>query len=356
MKTIKLLLAIVTVAALNLKFANLNCNAQTSIPAGNVSGTWTLAGSPYNVQGSIQILDGTTLTIEPGVTVNFQGTYKLNVQGRLLAIGSVADTIIFTAVNTTNGWRGIRFDNTPATNDTSRIVYCKLQFGKATGSLPDNNGGAVYFNNFSKTIISYCRVSDCAANLNGGGIYCDNSSPIILYNNITNNIASSSNGGGGGLYCNGSNPSISNNSICNNTASAYSGGGGGIFCSSSNPSISNNFISNNAASGNYGSGGGIYCFGGSNPTINNNIITNNIASSGGGILLLAQCSPTITNNIISNNTVSGSSGGGGGVLSSASTPTITNNVISNNSVSGGTDGGEAFFAAPTIQSLQTTLL
>src|SRR3972149_12202018 len=61
--------------------------SQTSIPAGNVSGTWNLAGSPYQIQGSIQIPDGQTLTIDPGVTVDFQGTYKLNVQGRLLAIG-----------------------------------------------------------------------------------------------------------------------------------------------------------------------------------------------------------------------------------------------------------------------------
>ena len=28
----------------------LNSNAQTNIPGGNVSGTWTLAGSPYLTQ------------------------------------------------------------------------------------------------------------------------------------------------------------------------------------------------------------------------------------------------------------------------------------------------------------------
>jgi hypothetical protein len=61
--------------------------AQTNVPAGLVSGIWILAGSPYLIQGNIQIPDDSTLTIEPGVTVNFQGMYKLNVQGRLLAIG-----------------------------------------------------------------------------------------------------------------------------------------------------------------------------------------------------------------------------------------------------------------------------
>src|ERR1022692_2158235 len=104
-------------------FACTIANSQTSISGGNVNGTWTLLGSPYNIQGSIQIVNGDSLIIQPGVTVNFQGTYQLAVQGKLKAIGTVTDTIVFTAANTTNGWRGIRFTNTPATNDTSRIVY-----------------------------------------------------------------------------------------------------------------------------------------------------------------------------------------------------------------------------------------
>ena len=78
--------------------------AQTIISAGNVSGTWTFAGSPYLIQGAIMIPNDSSLTIEPGVTVNFQGSYKLYVQGRLLAIGAVADTITFIAADSTIGW------------------------------------------------------------------------------------------------------------------------------------------------------------------------------------------------------------------------------------------------------------
>lgn len=59
-------------------------NAQTSVPAGNVSGTWSLAGSPYKVQGHVLVPDDLTLTIEPGVTVEFQGHYKLFVNGCIL--------------------------------------------------------------------------------------------------------------------------------------------------------------------------------------------------------------------------------------------------------------------------------
>ena len=72
--------------------------AQTSIPAGNVYGTWTLAGSPYNVNGHITVPTDSTLTIQAGVNIIFQGHYKFNVQGRVLAIGTVTDTIIFPAL------------------------------------------------------------------------------------------------------------------------------------------------------------------------------------------------------------------------------------------------------------------
>ena len=59
--------------------------SQTIIPAGDISGAWTISGSPYLVQGTVQIPTDSTLVIEPGVTVEFQGHYALNVQGRLLA-------------------------------------------------------------------------------------------------------------------------------------------------------------------------------------------------------------------------------------------------------------------------------
>ena len=75
-------------------------NAQTVIPPGDVSGTWAVGGSPYEIQGEITIPDGLTLTIEPGVLVEFQGHYKLNVQGRLLAVGTETDTIVFTINDT----------------------------------------------------------------------------------------------------------------------------------------------------------------------------------------------------------------------------------------------------------------
>ena len=291
MKKITLILVLFTAVG----GLSINTNAQTPVPGGNVSGTWALTGSPYLIQGAIIIPNDSTLTIEPGVTVNFQGTYKLYVQGRIIAIGTATDTIIFTVANTTNGWRGIRFDNTPATNDTSKLYYCKLQYGKATGNSPDNKGGTFYFYNFSKVIIANCRISNCTANSYGGGIFCYSSSPTISNNTISNNTTN--NGGGGGIYCDSGSPTISNNTISNNTA--Y-GGGGGIYCFYSSPTISNNTISNNTTNSN---GGGIFCYS-NNSTITNNTIVNNSAVNGGALYCTGTSNPILRNTILWGNIAS----------------------------------------------------
>ena len=98
-------------------------NAQTTIPAGNVSGTWTTAGSPYNINGDITVPNGQTLTINAGVTVSFQGHYKISVAGNIVAIGTQANKIIFTPVNTTAGWNGINFNYPSWSNDSSILNF-----------------------------------------------------------------------------------------------------------------------------------------------------------------------------------------------------------------------------------------
>jgi predicted outer membrane repeat protein len=316
--------------------------AQTIIPAGNVSGNWTLSGSPYLVEGAIMIPNNATLIIEPGVTVNFQGAYKLYLQGRILANGTVADTITFTAADTTNGWLGIQFDNTPATNDTSKFYYCKLQYSKTT-----DGGGAFYVLGFSKVIISNCRISNCKSDVypGGGGIQCSGSSPVIANNIISNNTTTF---GGGGICCENASPIITNNRISNNLAS---GGGGGIECfgiyNASNAIISNNIISNNSAS----YGGGISSINNS-PKILNNFISNNTASNGGGIYCGNDGTPAIINNAISNNSATD---GGGGICCDYTygNPSFANNTFSNNSAA---RGGGLFCALYSNITLQNSIL
>ncbi len=308
-----------------------NIFGQTIIPGGTVNGNWDIAGSPYQVTGSIQIPDGQTLSVEPGVTVEFQGKYKLLVHGRLLAIGTVSDTITFTASNTIDGWRGIRFNDTPVTNDTSKIVFCLIQYSKPTGTGDDPKGGGLFLKNYSKVIISNNKIINNNPSW-GGGIFCDNSNPTISHNTISNNTAFY----GGGICCYYSNPVIDNNIINNNSINSIAHGGGGIFCEYSSPSITNNTISNNVTDYD---GGGICCYQNSNPTISYNDINNNSAYIGGGISCSNNNNPVITNNIISSNEAIAQYGAGGGISCGESNPILADNTISGNFANNGNGGG-----------------
>lgn len=363
------------IATLTLFCFSLLLKAQTSVPGGIVTGNWTLAGSPYLVQGSIQVPDGFTLTINPGVKVEFQGTYKMLVHGQLIAVGTPTDSITFTAANKGTGWRSIRFDMTNSTNDTSRLSYCRIKYGRATGSSPDDNGGALYFANFSKAVISNCRIDSCMANTNGGGIYLSNSSPRIWNNTLTRDTAKY--GAGGAIYTSGADITLYNNVITSNvvTGFAINSHGGGVFIGGGNVVISNNTITGNSA---FNVGAGIYDYANvslvSNNTISNNstpgsaggifldagahqvdgnLISDNTANRGGGIMTYT--TPLITNNIITNNRAifsSGNNGDGGAVYLYNASPTLDNNVICNNEVMSASGHGGAIYcnnnSNPTI--------
>jgi len=62
---------------------------------------WTLAGSPYILQGSVSVLDNVTLTIEPGVLVEFvpgmSSSLSINYSSTISANGTLGEPIIFTS-------------------------------------------------------------------------------------------------------------------------------------------------------------------------------------------------------------------------------------------------------------------
>lgn len=122
--------------------------------------------------------------------------------------------------------------------------------------------GAVGF--LSSTIDGF-TIRQGSAN-QGGGIFCDKSSPEIRNNIITGNRASS----GGAVYCRYSSAVISNNIIVGNGAT----NAGGIYCGVMDPIITNNTIAGNSSQ----TGGGVHCVQ-TSPRIFNNII----AFNGSGI-------------------------------------------------------------------------
>ena len=145
--------------------------ADTNIGGGAVSGLWTLAGSPYHVLGDINIPEGDTLRIEPGVTIDFANNPQLAVYGVLEAVGTEADSIRF---NGPGEWRGVAFHNP----DASHMTYCVLeapgfqQIG-ISGSCPQfahcalrNSGKGVNMWGTTGTVtFANCRITDCTVGM-----------------------------------------------------------------------------------------------------------------------------------------------------------------------------------------------
>jgi len=212
------------------------------------------------------IEDSVTLSISPGSNIQFGGHYKIDVKGRLLAIGTKTDSIHFFP-SYGMSWNRIVFNQTPASNDTSKISYCILEHGYANGGSIHNDGGAIYIDNVSKLLIEHSRISYSHADNFGGGIYCKDANPIIRNNIISHNWGQID--------------------------------GGGISMFNSNPSLVNNLIIYNDGNN---SGGGMSFYGGSNPHVFNTTFSeNHIGNSGGAVSFDRGSSPVFTNCIFYNN-------------------------------------------------------
>ena len=153
--------------------------ASTNV-SGSVSGTWTMAGSPYLVTNTISIQNGATLRIQPGVEVIFQGFYYFEISGSLIAIGSQVAPITFKMNDTTGwyndlqmagGWRGIQFQSFAGGYDSSALTYCIIKDVKhgLNGNANGRNPLAV---NYRSLKISNCTFfhNQSAANQSDGKI------------------------------------------------------------------------------------------------------------------------------------------------------------------------------------------
>lgn len=290
----------------------------TIIDTSIVSGTWLKQNSPYNIYNDIRILNGETLTIEPGVIVKFYGNYKLDVQGQLLAVGTQSDSITFTRFKEGDEWHSIRFYGTEATNDSSKLEYCILEHAKYySGDVRFNGGNALFAKDFDKISIKNSLLQNNYGG-RGAGVYCDNANINIVNNTIQNN---STNQYGAGINVYNCSPLIQGNTIQNNYANDN---GGGIYCKLSSSEISSNKIIDNSS---YRSGAGVYCSE-SDVMLSNNLIANNLSKSydGGGIAIYS-CSPTLVNNTICFNRADD---GEGLYIYGASKPQFYNTVVFSN--------------------------
>jgi uncharacterized repeat protein (TIGR01451 family) len=114
--------------------------APSELPAGTIVGgnittdtTWTLAGSPYILQTqNVTVIDNVKLTIEPGVTVEFNAARSLWVNGALHAVGTPTQPITFTRMaGATQPWEYLQIGggNVLTDSNTSQISYATIEGG-----------------------------------------------------------------------------------------------------------------------------------------------------------------------------------------------------------------------------------
>jgi len=109
-------------------------SAQTHIPGGVLpdNSVWTTANSPYIIDGDVTIGQDSSLTIDPGVTVEFTSGTSMMVNGLLTADGTSGSQITFTSTASTpaaGDWGRIEFVNT--TDPATILNYCVIEYGGA---------------------------------------------------------------------------------------------------------------------------------------------------------------------------------------------------------------------------------
>ncbi|MFH1011815.1 MAG: right-handed parallel beta-helix repeat-containing protein [bacterium] len=309
-------------------------------PACELSGalSGTLGPGLCRVVGDIWVNSGDLLTLQPGTTFRFDGPYSFKIYGTLSAIGTASNSIVFTTEQTgSNRWRGLRFEG--STSSGSRLAYCLIEKGYATGDFPNNCGGGVYCYQ-SSPIFTHCTLSSNFASYGGGGVFCYYSSPSFTNCAVSGN--SSAQYGGGGVLCyDYSSPLFSNCTVSGNSA-AYNGGGVCCYYYSS-PSLTNCTLSGNSASD---CGGGVFCYY-SSPSLTNCAVSGNSASYAGGGVYCNYSSLSLTNCTVSTNSATHY---GGGMCCFYSSPSLTNCTVSGNSATYYSGGMYCYYSSPTIKS------
>lgn len=284
--------------------------AETRIPAGEASGTWTKAASPYIVAGDIRIMRGQTLRIDPGVHVQFEGPFALTVFGKLQAgkyriknsdrAETDAQMVRFMAApGNAAGWGGLRFVKS---KDDCYLAGCTIEHARSPES-----GGGIYCENCELDVARSLIQGNSA--VRGGGIAVVEDGDLDLSNVV---IRGNSADDGGGIYIAGSEINLANTSIESNP-------GGGVAALTSEINFANCSIDGNTGA----SSGGVFARD-SRVRLTNTSVSGNMP---GGITGVAKSTLRITNSSIRAN---GEAAAGGGIRLDDSELELINSAVNSN--------------------------
>jgi hypothetical protein len=170
---------------------------------GAIDANTTWAAQVIRVTDDVSVAHDASLTIAPGVRVEFAGHHRLLINGRLWAVGTAEARIQFlpAAGHELQGWDGIDFHNTPFLADWSRLEHCLLRGAVADstgavvggprigGTHRPRTGGALSVVGGGRLAVAACEFVDNRADY-GAAIYCGyGSSPVLAGNLFHGNSA-----------------------------------------------------------------------------------------------------------------------------------------------------------------------
>ena len=168
----KKLLVLITVL-----FLFINSYAQTYVSGGIYSNeTWTPTGSPYIITDTVVIFAGDTVTILPGVVVKFDNNKMIDDRGDIIAIGTAADSIIFTS-NSAIPYAGIYngINNSGIVN----TKYCRFSYANTAinyaGGLTSH---CLFISNLNAIYFSNNLIDTCIFKYDTGGVEISNGALI----------------------------------------------------------------------------------------------------------------------------------------------------------------------------------
>lgn len=145
---------------------------------------WTKENNPYIVNGNLLVEEGSELSIDEGVIVQFTGNYYLKVTGTISALGSKEDPIIFVqSGDNLNTWAGIIIDSSTSLNLENTYNY--VSGNRLSNCMVIGAGTPLKLN--SATYVDSCTFTGNSEQLS------INSSSLVINNTIDNGIMAADN-------------------------------------------------------------------------------------------------------------------------------------------------------------------
>lgn len=156
--------------------------------------TWTQADSPYIITSDVTVKEKATLTIQPGVEVNFNADYSLTVNGSLYAEGIDSSKIVFTSNKpepNPGDWNTLKFVG--ANGESFVLRHCIIEFATNGVTIESKQRAVIENSELTNNLHSGIHVFGQSNFLASGNVIKFNENGITGSGDISSGIVISSN-------------------------------------------------------------------------------------------------------------------------------------------------------------------